>query len=247
MADLSLFVRVTDLTFGGPQPAVSLERYYNQDGATGGPVGNRWSFNLGETLTADADSSLVLHRGTGRNDRFALSAGAGGWFTVTGTADSLTRNADGSSVVASPGGTTRTFTADGRLAAIKDGTATRAVLDYDATGRLSAVRSRGRSLRISWNGDGRVASVSDTAGRSVSNTYSADGNLTQQTNADGSTVSYRYNDAGLLTSIAWNGGTATITYNTDDIYTSVSAVTQPDGAKRIYDVPRSPREIRVTD
>jgi YD repeat-containing protein len=128
-----------------------------------------------------------------------------------------------------------------------DGPATRAAFDYDASGRLAGVRSHGRSLRLSYDDAGHVTSVSDTAGRSVSFAYTADGNLSQHTSADGRVAIYQYNDAGLLSSVAWAGGSTNITYTTDDIFVSVSSVVTADGSARAYDIPRSPREIRVTD
>ena len=248
LADLTLFVRSTDLALGGPQPALSLEWSYNQESTATGALGRRWTFNLGDTLTPDAGSTMVLQRGSGKVDRFAASAStSGAYFAVTATSDSLWRASDGTYTLASPGGVTRTFSADGRLLAIKDGPSTRAVLDYDASGLLTAVRSHGRSLRFAYGDGGLISSVSDSAGRSVSFSYTADGNLAQHTGADGRTASYQYNDAGLLASVNWAGGTTTVAYRTDGSYLSVSTVTTPDGSGRAYDLPRSPREIRLTD
>ena len=129
-ASLTLFVRVTDLAFGGPAPALALERSFNMEDTRSGAFGIGWSFNLGDTLTPDSDGSLVLRRGSGRIDRFATAAGATGFFAVTNTRDALTQAADGNYTLrsATPG-TAWTFRADGKLAAIQDGAVTRVALE----------------------------------------------------------------------------------------------------------------------
>src|SRR5262249_48804046 len=63
LANLTLFLRVSDLAFGGPSPALALERSYNQDDTQSGPFGIGWSFNLGESIAKTSDGTLVLRRG----------------------------------------------------------------------------------------------------------------------------------------------------------------------------------------
>ena len=99
-SNLTLFVAVTDLTFGGPSPGFSLDRSFNQDDTRAGPFGVGWSFNLGETLKPDADGTLVLRSGSGRIDRFATAATGSGYFAVTATADTVTLNSDGTYTLA---------------------------------------------------------------------------------------------------------------------------------------------------
>ena len=94
-ANLTLFVRVNDLAFGGPAPALTIEHSFNMDDARSGVLGAGWSFSLGDSLTPDTDGSLVLRRGTGRIDRFATAPGASTFFSVTGTRDALTQASDG--------------------------------------------------------------------------------------------------------------------------------------------------------
>ena len=52
-ANLTLFVRVTDLAFGAPTPTLTLEHSFNMDDTRGGMLGIGWSFSLGDTLTTD--------------------------------------------------------------------------------------------------------------------------------------------------------------------------------------------------
>ena len=247
-ANLTLFVRTTLLAFGGPAPALTLEQSFNMDDTRGGVLGIGWSFGLGDTLTADADGTLVLRRGTGRTDRFATAAGSAALFPVTSTADSLSRAADGSYALrTASSAATRLFSSDGKLVSVRDGAAVLVSLDYDSSGHLSAAHYRGKAIAFVTDSTGRITSIKDAAGRAVSFTYGGDGRLAQQTSADGLSAAYRYDDAGNLTSIAWNGGKTAIAYAGDPGFLSVASVATPDGAIRQYDTPRSPSEIRVID
>ena len=247
-ANLTLFVRVTDLAFGGPAPALTLEHSFNMDDTRGGVLGIGWSFSLGDTITTDADGTLVLRRGSGRTDRFATAAGSSALFPVTGTTDSLSRAADGTYTLRAAGSTTtRLFTSDGKLLAIQDGAAVRVSLDYDSSGHLSAAHYRGKLVNFAADTAGRITSIKDAAGRSVSFAYTADGRLAQQTNADGGATAYQYDASGNLIAIAWGGGKTAIAYTGDPGFLSVATVTTPDAAVRHYDIPLTPEQIRVTD
>ena len=253
-ADLTLFIRVTDLVFGGPAPAFSFERSYNMGDPYAGPwpFGTGWSFSLGDSLTTDSDDSLVLRRASGRTDRFAPAAppaSSGAFFAVTSTTDALVQNKDGTYTLSSPASTTtRVFSSDGRLLKIQDSGATRVSLNYDSSNRLTGASYRGRSLDFSWDASGHViTSISDSASRSIAYSYTADGRLAQQTNADGQTVAYQYDGSGNLVSVSCADGKIAIAYSSDPPYTSVAAVTTPDGAVRHYSVPNDPTQTQVTD
>src|SRR6185503_4156101 len=88
-----LFVRISDLAFGG---GFALERSFNMDDSRPGPFGTGWSFNLGDTLTTESDGSVVLRRGSGRTDRFAPVAVGGVFVAISATSDSLVQNSDSS-------------------------------------------------------------------------------------------------------------------------------------------------------
>jgi YD repeat-containing protein len=252
LSNLTLYIRVTDLVFGGPSPAFSLERSYNQDDTRSGPFGTGWSFNLGDSLTTDTDGSQVLQRGSGHVDRFAAAvpsaAGNGGYFALTSTTDTLVKNSNGTFTLRGAGSTTtQLFSVDGRLLAIQDSGAARVSLDYDNGGRMMAAHYRGRLLQFAYGPGGLISSVVDSAGRTVSYAYTADGRLAQQTNADGQTVSYQYDSSGNLTSLGSTAGMAAIAYNSDPPFTSVASITTADGAVRKYDVPLNPTQIRLAD
>ena len=245
-ANLTLFVRVTDLDFGGPAPALTLEHSFNGDDSHGGMLGIGWSFSLGDTLTTDPDGTLVLRRGSGRTDRFAAAAGSAALFPVTSTTDSLSRAADGTYTLrVAASSTTRIFTSDGKLLSIQDGAAVRVALDYDSSGHLSAAHYCGKAIAFTTDAAGRIVLIKDAVGRMVSFAYTGDGRLAGQTNADGRIVLFGYDAAGNLTSIAWNGGKTAIAYTGDADFPAVVSVTTPDGAIRQYDSPRTPEEIRV--
>jgi YD repeat-containing protein len=247
-ANLTLYVRVTELAFGGLTPAVTLEQSFNMDDTRGGVLGIGWSFSLGDSLSTDPDGSLVLRRGTGRTDRFVTAAGSATFFPVTTTTDSLARSADNTYTLrAAASSVTRVFSADGKLLSILDGTAVRVSLDYDSSGHLAAAHYRGKLISFATDAAARLTSIKDAAGRSVSFTYNGDGRLAQQTNPDGISTTYQYDGAGNLTAIAWAGAKTAIAYTGDAGFLSVASVTTSDGAVRQYDIPPAPGQIRVTD
>ena len=247
-ANLTLFVHVSDLVFGGPAPALAIGHSFNMDDTGSGILGPGWSFSLGDTITPDPDGSLVLHRGTGRIDRFAAAPGRGAFFAVTPTRDTLSPvSGGGYRLRSASSGTAWNFRSDGKLASIEDGALTRVTLSYDAAGHLSAAVYRGRTIQFTFDDSGHLSQLSDAADRSVSFSYSPDGHLTGTANANGSTAAYEYDAAGNLASITYNGGKYSIAYTGDAPYRSVAGVKAPDGATRQYDIPRTPSETRVTD
>jgi YD repeat-containing protein len=247
-ANLTVFVRVADLAFGAPTDALTLEQSFNMDDTRGGMLGIGWSFSLGDTISTDADGTLVLRRGSGRTDRFATADGTSALFPVTSTTDSLSRAADGTYTLrAAASSTTRIFSSDGKLLSIQDGAAVRVTLDYDSAGHLSAAHYRGKPVSFATDTNGRIVLIKDAAGRMVSFAYTSDGRMAGQTNADGRIVLYDYDAAGNLTAVSWNGGKTAIAYTGDAGFPSVASVTTPDGKVRQYDTPRTPEEIRVTD
>ncbi|MCL5743328.1 MAG: DUF6531 domain-containing protein [Acidobacteria bacterium] len=247
-ATLNACIRVIDLSFGGSQPALSLERSYNTESSRSGPLGNGWTFNLGETLTAPTDSEpgWVLARASGRIDRFAESIDSKGFVPITRTSDLLSRNADGTYSVSAPGSTTVRKFKDGRLLAIYDGATQRVALEYDSAGRLTAARSHGHGIRFEYDGNSRITSATDSAGRTVGFVYDDQGNLVQQTNANGQAVSYGYDGAGRLSSIQTSAGQTIIEYADDADYTAVASITLADGSVRRYGT-RNARDVVVTD
>jgi YD repeat-containing protein len=241
LSNLTLYVRVTDLAFGG---GFTIDRSFNQDTAgsgASGAFGPGWSFSLGESIVTASDGSIRLLRGNGRVDEFTSATGATTLFAVTRTTDTLAHNSDGSYTLRTANGA-HTFSSDGRL--LSAGSVT---LDYSSAGVLTAAHYRGRTVQVTTDSNSHITSMTDDAGRTASFTYSSDGRLAQQTNADGQTVTYSYDGAGNVTSVTYAGGTIGITYAGDPGFVSVSSVTTPDGAVRKYDTPNDPAQIRVTD
>ena len=246
LANLTLYIRVTDLALGGPGGAFRLERSYNSDNQQAGPFGVGWSFSLGDTLTADSDGTITLQRGSGRTDVFAPAFGGASYFAVTGTADSLAANANGGYTLTGTGGV-RVFNAAGKLTAVQSAGATIVALTYDSNGNLTTAAYRTRTLNFTNDGAGHITGFSDSTGRGVSFSYTSDGHLAQQTNVDGTNIGYQYDGSGDLTAVVYPGGTLAVAWLTDPPFVSVSSVTTPDGAVRKYATPLSPTQVQLTD
>ena len=65
-ANLTLYVKVTDLLFGTAGTGLALEHSFNMDDGGSGLLGKAWSFSLGDSIAPDTDGTLVLRRGSGR-------------------------------------------------------------------------------------------------------------------------------------------------------------------------------------
>src|SRR5260370_12636979 len=175
-SNLTLFVRISELAFGGPAPGLALEQVFNQDDSSRGDLGTGWSFSLGDRIVTETDGSLTLHRGSGRTDRFSTAVGSTTLFAMTSTTDALALAADGTYTLTTPpslswSATSRVFSTEGRLRTSSDGTAVRVSLDYDSSGHLTAAHYRGKLISFATDSGGRVTSIKDAAGRSVGITY----------------------------------------------------------------------------
>jgi YD repeat-containing protein len=251
LANLTAYIRVTDLALGGPGAPFKLERSYNSDNQQPGPFGIGWSFGLGDRLTVKSDGTLVLTRGSGAIDVFAPSFPAGtapgGYFAITSTSDTLAAGTSGTFTLATPGSkTTRIFSPTGLLMAIQESGVTTVSLTYDPNNNLTAANYRGRMVTFANDGNGHITAFTDSAGRSASFSYTGDGHLAQQTNVDGTAIGYQYDGNANLTGIAYPSGNLAITWLIDGPFTSVAAVVTPDGAVRSYTVPQSPTQIQLT-
>jgi YD repeat-containing protein len=248
LANLTAYLHVADLAFGGPGAPFQLERSYNSDNRQAGQFGIGWSFNLGDRLTIQSDGTLAVVRGSGVTDIFAPGFATGsGYFAVTATTDTLTPNSDGSYTLSTPGSkTTRIFSAKGLLMAIQNSGVTTAALTYDSNGNLAMATYRGRAVSFTSDGAGHIASFIDAAGRTANFTYTGDGHLAQQTTVDGQTIGYQYDDNGNLTAIQYAGGTLTIGWLLDPPFTSMASILTPDGALRTYATPQSATQIQLT-
>src|SRR5206468_129672 len=143
-ATISLYYRSVDLLYGGPAPALVFERSYNLDDNRGSPWGNRWSSSLGDSLTQDPDKSWLLRRGSGRSDRFVLTADG----HVSSVSDSAGRSLQ--FTYDDQGNLTQQTNADGQTITYQ----------YDGGGNLTAILTPAGQTQIGYNGDFDFPAVS---------------------------------------------------------------------------------------
>lgn len=81
-------------------------------------------------------------------------------------------------------------------------------LAYDERGRLTTATRGDRTIRLTYDGRGNVASVTDAAGQTVRYAYDAAGRRIRQTQGDGREISFGYDVWGNITALTPAKGAA---------------------------------------
>jgi len=228
----------TDLSVDTPGPALAWSRTYSSqeagDGTAG--LGEGWQDGYATRLITPITGVVTLVTPEGNRLRF-LDLGGGQYRPFPGVYDTLVR-----------AGTVYTDTrqsqdqitfdaATGRATAITDPQGRQLLLQYNGQGRLARITdatNAGRSLTVAYNG-AAIASVSDPAGRAVGYAYDGRGNLTGVTDVMGHTTTYAYGTPGnhLLTGVtnALGQTVEQTTYDTSASPPRVSNQTLQDGTR----------------
>ncbi|WP_438044438.1 LamG-like jellyroll fold domain-containing protein [Sorangium sp. So ce128] len=202
----------------------------------GKPMGNRWNHSLNTRLSIDTtNKKLYLLWGHGRVDVFTIPSSVTGPYTMDGVYNgtTLSLGADLVYTVTERDGTRHLFDTSGQRTRTISLIGNTVSYTY-AGGRLHRATddASGRWFELSYDGDGRVQGVTDSAGRSISYHYT-NGDLTSSVDARGSTRLYTYwTDRGL-------GGLSLLKTATDQnnhvfLYNEYTASTSGD--KTIYRV-----------
>jgi RHS repeat-associated protein len=188
--DGGFFYNKTDLAIPGVGLDFRMCRIYRSNVSYDGPLGKKWEFCQNVRLTELATDGDVTWIGMGREDTFVKSGGSytnpTGWFgTMTKTSSPLEFN------FVEPQGLTWKFEDDSasgtrffRLRERKDRSGNALTYSYDSsTPRLltKVTDTLGRDLTFSYDGNGRIISVTDFGSpstRKVVYSYDASGRLT---------------------------------------------------------------------
>ena len=208
-----------------------------------GPLGRGWYHNFEYSLTQPSPELVRILTPGGTKREFKRYTGAT-WRGDAGDAATLSDLPGGGFQLRERDGVGYAFGPDGFLQTITDSNSNVLTLTYD-TGRLVQVsHSNGQSLALTYTGDGRIGSTTDSYGRTVLYSYDAGGEhlvaahgpgsagtsyaynaksggaadhaLTEVVPLGGPAVHYAYDGKGRLASEAKDGGAEPIQYSYSD-------------------------------
>ncbi len=241
----------TDIAYPEPGLSLTFGRSF-QSSITGrytdGRLGQGWVDNWDYAATIDSTDGVVdVQEGAATRQftinadgTFAASAGDTGVLTETSGAYRLTEQ----------DGDITQFNADGTLDYVQDANGNRITAGYINGEMTSLTAADGDQLRITYNADGKIASVTDPSGSVATYSYDSTGQeLTGVTTVSG-TVTYGYGTATTgpaafeLTSIDDPGGTQTLfSYDSEGRLAQESGAAAADALTYGY----GPDDYTVTD
>jgi YD repeat-containing protein len=211
------FIIQNDITLPGLDSGLNLTRTWNslwpstEPGLPTGLFGLNWRSNFEERITVGSDGLLKYSRGDGSVWSFGFSAFGSDsstfYYRLAAPANGdTTLTAIGSNwIVAYQNGETRTFDmATGSLQSIADRNGNTTRLSYDGLGRLTTVTdSASHHLYFTYadNSSYLVTGVSSDVGLSLSYSYDGQGRLISVTKPDQTTVSFEYNSQSLISAV----------------------------------------------
>jgi RHS repeat-associated protein len=222
--------RKTDIRLTGRIP-VSIERTYRTMDYTQGP------FGIGSTYNYDTRLTLAS---TGERMTYILPDGGKYYFPLQtdGTFKNTTSekmygsvallNADNTRSLRFKDGTEHKFDSNGMLMEIDDPNGNAVTIGRQNGLVTSIAEPSGRSLRLSYDGIGRISSIEDPAGRTVQYSYNGSGMLAQVTDPNGGVISYTYDSQNRMQSIK-DARDKIILQNFYDTYDRVSKQINVDG------------------
>jgi len=223
LATGNTYIVQTDISVPGLGGGLSLSRTWNSllpDAQNSYPFmfGSRWRSNFEERLVLNSpDFFLKYLRSDGSVWSYGLaSIGTQARYSVAAPADDSTGSAwvtnlgDPTWTLSSKSGEKRVFnTATGALLSITDRNGNVTTLSYDGAGRLATVTDPAlRHLYFNYANGATplVSSVTSDVGLTTSYTYDAQGRLTQMIRPDSTTISFEYSAQSLITAVKDSDG-----------------------------------------
>ena len=210
-----------DIAIAGRGPSPVFERSYNSNDTRVSSLGPGWTHNYATRLRdpGDGTTDIILVGPTGRSDRYTNSGGT--YTPPPGVYTALVKNGDSTYTATQKDQTTWTFNALGNLIRIEDRYGNISFLTYDADNRLSEIgdpAGRG-SLKLSYNADGLLESVSDwmTPPRVVRYAYDSQKRLRTVTDREGQVTTYGYDGVSQRITSILDANNHTAVVNTYDL------------------------------
>lgn len=194
-------------------PMVSFALSYNSQSAIAyyEPFGPKWQFNYASYLVVDTGGAVLVFMPDGRRDQYT-PAGAHSFLAPFGVHNELVnigtdryelRLTDGTVYVyARPDDIAGEPLTQILLTEIRDTYGQSLTFSYDGQGRLVTITDAlGQVSTLTHDGERRVTGIADPFGRSVAIGYDAEGNLASITDMGGYTSTLTYDEDRYITSI----------------------------------------------
>lgn len=247
-------VSSTDLVDNAPGFPLSFTRTFSQSTAERynlGELGRGWSSQWDLKAVTNQNGNVEIHSVGTIARVFTLQTD--GSFLDNGGAK-LTIN-NGQYLLKEINGSIEQFAADGTLSYVQDTNNNRITLEYSGSLLTRLAHSNGDSLNLSYNAQGRISQITDSAGEVSTYSYDPSGeyllsvttpqgttsytydtgnvaatkyNLLSITNGVGSQANFQYDNQGRLSQQSSNNGTGAISYSYDP--TGGVTVTDATGA-----------------
>lgn len=193
------YTSVTDLILPGRGLDFAFRRDYSSALTASGPLGPGWVHSYDARLTFEPEGVVYFHSETGAIIPF-FDDGTGGFYPAAGVLSKLTPISGGYSVTR-PDQVTYRFDTAGLLTSIRDRNSNQLTLTYTA-GQLTRITDTvGRFIDLTYDGSGRLATLSGPPSRTVIYGYDLSGRLSTVTDMRGKATTYTYEAGGRLESI----------------------------------------------
>jgi RHS repeat-associated protein len=159
-------------------------------------IGRGWAISDLHQLHFQNDGILL---NTGDGSAFFFSGGPDVYTSPAGDFTILVKNGDGTYTRAFKDGTRINFNAQGLQTSVVDRNANATSYSYDGNGRLLTITDAAGLITTFTYSGGRLQSITDPAGRQTALEIDSSGNLVRITNPDGTFSTYAYNARGQVT------------------------------------------------
>jgi RHS repeat-associated protein len=193
----NMFMRFMDIALPGRGLPIAFDRTYNSLEPEDGRLGWGWSDGFGQQIIANGDGSRTFVNNDGATYDFTPD-GLGGYEAPPALRYTLVETGSGYELT-HLSGLMMSFDSSGRLTTMADPNGNTLSFNYSGS-QLSTVEDAAgqTALTFTYNGAGRIGSVSDGDGRTVQYSYDAAGNLTGVTDVTNTTTTYAYDDHRLI-------------------------------------------------
>lgn len=234
----------TDHALPGIGPSFVLERSYNSQDGTNGPLGYGWTWSYNIATWEQVDTSVVpnitaqvVRWGDGKTEVWEQNGTA--YEPMYGVFSTLIKNPDSTFTLQRKDLVEYRFNLAGKLASVVDEYGNAITFDYSEGDLTLVVDTAGRKISFSYDASHRLTNVLDPVGRSSTYAYDVNGNLASATARDGRVTRYTYDDQHQMLTIVDPKGNTALTNGYDLSRNTV--VTQRDAlgneTRFVYDAP----------